>query len=231
MKQIRALYYIGTKRPLNNLIQAWTWPFNLGTIPTSHTETWTRGEVLPFENPAWYCLPTLDKSGDPVRILGKLQEGGYVGTCWTSTMIDDHDGTVKRPAAEVLKHPEHWCYQPYEVEDDDYAKGVDYMQEEVDGNQGYAKKDLCKFLPVLRHFIKDKLRNICSEFVHNVKVMFGLLPGPFKVVCPRKLWKMLVKKHHKPTYHLSSGKMIHDGRKFVKGWRKMVRAEIKRAAA
>ena len=29
----------------------------------------------------------------------------YLGTCYTSTMRGDHNGTVSRPASEVLTHP------------------------------------------------------------------------------------------------------------------------------
>lgn len=121
------------------------------------------------------------------------------GDMWTSTMRDEYDGTVVRPAREVLKDKSRWDYATFSVVGSDYYRALEWAEYQVAHNLGYSKKGIGKFFPVVRYFINDPERNICSEFTHNFMMMayvFGL-GGEFKVISPRKLayiiWKNLGK--------------------------------------
>ena len=239
MKRIRCLFYIGKGTAINKTISAWTWTWNMDTpldLAISHGEIWTADEAGTFWHDTVYS-----KAGDPLYLAR------YAGDCWTSTLRDDAKGTVVRDARLVLTHPEHWIYQEFEVPERNeltieqerdwifsvfdapyisrgtYSDGLAYMQYEVDNNQGYATRDLYKFVPVLRHIIRDKERNICTEFTHNAEVCFGILPGPFRVIDPRSLWKLNWKIHHCVTKYLPTGEIIHDGYRMVPGWRKKLK--------
>lgn len=194
MKPFRFLYYVGKGDRINWLIRTWTGIFEWNSIPASHEEVWTADEEGRF----------IDVPGNP-----------YLGLCWTSTTRDNWRGTCVRPASEVLKTPENWVYTEHQVPETWEQDGLAYMQYEVDNNKGYAYIDIGKFIPVLRHFVNDPQRNICSEFCHNAKVAFGIYPGPFRVVHPREDWKKEVKLHRVATHWLKTGEVIHDGYKWV----------------
>ena len=110
MKTIRVAEYKYTGKPLNWAISAWTGLFNPGTPRYSHTEIW-----IPDENGLF--------GGYDGHLHGGY-EGQYFGECFTSTMRGDWNGTVIRPASEVLTHSRRWDYFELEVEDVDYKEAV-----------------------------------------------------------------------------------------------------------
>ena len=108
----------------------------------------------------------------------------YEGTCYTSTMGQVRgsnnvgDGTCKRDAFKVLKHPERWSYVEHEVSDDAYAMMIQYLEVQVDENKGYGLGP-------------DK--NVCSELSHNANVVSGELAGPYRFISPLGDALLLVK--------------------------------------
>ena len=174
---------------VDNAIGFWTkvvnlWDWKTWFLPWySHTEIWVPGERSGFRT-----RPII-AGGGRVKYVTRFH-----GTCYSSTMGQIRTegaqvkGTRKLFASIVLKHPERWDYTEFEVGDKDFAIGMRYMEGEVQHNEGYAKRDISKFFPIIRHFVKqDMFRNICSEFGHNACVMFGVLLGKFKVISPLRL--------------------------------------------
>jgi len=176
MKRFRTVFYkskIGDGKVLDNLISISTgllhcWRlFNKKQREVllnnfSHEEIWTPDEKGLFE------------------IVGSTDDGipatAYRGTMYTSTMgqaargkNNVGDGTCKRDADLVLKHPDRWCFVEWEVDDLSWYAMVAYLEQEVRRNKGYGL---------------GPKKNICSEIGHNANVMAGTLKGKFKVVTP-----------------------------------------------
>lgn len=114
------------------------------------------------------------------------------GYCKTSTMRDEYDGTVKRPARRVLTDVDRWDYAEFEVSPENYLGAAIWSSYQLRNNLGYSKKDICKFFPVVRHFVSDPDRNICSEFTHNYMVAADIF-RKFKVISPRLLAWLIYK--------------------------------------
>ena len=113
--KMRILFYrakFGDKKLLDNLISGWTGLFNWGTIRASHVEIWVADETK--KSPL--CEHGFCRRGT-VFADGSRESHLWLGTCYTSTMRGDDNGTVKRPASGVLTHPERWCYVEVEVEE------------------------------------------------------------------------------------------------------------------
>lgn len=170
MKKYRTLFYHskwGDKKWIDNAIALTTqayrlWDFkhwDIIKLGFSHEEIW---------------IPQWQGSFDTVD-YGGFFETIYEGTCYTSTMGQvsgknrEGNGTCKRPASKVLKHPERWSYTEHEVGDLEFDAMIRYLDYEVEGNQGYG----------LGH---DK--NVCSELSHNANVVSGELSGSFRFVSP-----------------------------------------------
>lgn len=167
-------------RLIDDIISLWTWPWNIGTGPYGHAEVWT-----PDGNGKFYrqAIDHLETSGE------KYYLSGPHGTCYTSTLRDKNNGTVKRPASEVLKNPERWDYIELDLPEDMYKAMLYWMENEVKNNLGYDKKAILSFLTPWR--FHNKYKNICSEFVYNALVIAGVFPLPYKVISPRRLAKLL----------------------------------------
>ena len=213
---------------VDDAISWWTWSGNIGTEPYAHVEVWTpaiKENVYAFENPF--------VAGTPPNKFFPL-----LGTCWTSTMRGENNGTVKRPASEVIKHPERWDYVEIDIPEDDYNRLIYWMELEVENNKGYGKRDIGKFVGL--GFLADPERNICSEFTHNAAIVamikaiiwsavkkrwgkekfphdfyvwpmsakIGLLSRFFKVVSPRRFSRMLPGKMQRLAKGLTLGKEI-----------------------
>lgn len=165
---------------LGQLIRFWTWLISAKNRTIGgydHTEVWTPrwGEI--FE------VPKLD-------FKTQVEIGSfYLGTCWTSTMKDKAKGTVKRPASDVIHNPARWDYIEVELTDDQYDDLLTCMEWEVRHNKGYGILDFAKFFG-LGWLIRDKNRNICSEFVNNALWKADVL-DKFGVVSPRRLAYLL----------------------------------------
>ena len=99
----------------------------------------------------------------------------YKGTCYTSTMGQVRgknnvgNGTCKRNASNILKHPERWSYTEHEVSDRRYVWMIHYLEDQVAKNKGYGLGP-------------DK--NVCSELSHNANVTSGELAGPYRFISP-----------------------------------------------
>ena len=191
MKHYRTLYYrakFGDGHILDNII-AWGTMYE-GGEPFSHCEIQTPDENGNFVESKRVPIPCPDNKPGCCTCHYKLVES-FVGTCWTSTMRGDHDGTVKRDASMVLTHPERWWYSEHEVSDGQFNRMIRHMEAEVRDNLGYSKWELAKFIPILRHFISpDIWRNICSEFCHNAMCVARTFSTFFAIVSPRKLAKL-----------------------------------------
>jgi hypothetical protein len=176
MKKVRILLYktpkFKWKYIVNWLISIRTWSW------WSHIEIWTTGTDGDFAYPPQN--PRTDWA----------YEKGFYGTCWTSTMRGEDNGTVKRPANEVLDHPENWDYIEIELEDHKYDNLITLMQIEVEGNEGYSKWDLLKFISPI-HF-PDNDRNICSEFVDYMLFQVDIF-RKYGIVSPGKVAKKLIR--------------------------------------
>ncbi len=183
MSKIRVLLYITPKFKwkyiVNWLITIWTMSWY------SHTEIWTPDEQGYFD----YEAVRRRYSDDEYEVV----DTGFLGTCWTATMRGKANGTVKRDASGVLKHPEHWDYIEIEVTDKQQEILVWWLDKKVKANKGYAKRDLLKFVSPV-HF-PDQIRDICSELGNNALVVILVLLG-FGIISPKKLAKKLIKLGH-----------------------------------
>lgn len=173
-RTIRVLLYKakwGDKSIIDNLISIWT------QSKYSHIEIWTPDDTGLFFRTVSQVLSPSD--------------AGCVGTCWTSTMRGEWDGTVKRDASKVLKNPDRWDYTELDikVENYDYDCMMGYMECEVEENKGYAIRDIWKFIIGSLHR-PDNSRNICSEFVANALYMAGILEEG-GIVSPKKVHQKL----------------------------------------
>ena len=184
-KRIRVIFYKakwGDKHWLDNAINTWTWLIsakNRKVGPYSHVEIWTPDEDGDFKHPPEHPR------------AGSAYFAGFVGTMWTSTMRGKDNGTVKRPACDVIKNAKRWDYFEIEVSDRQYEHLISCMKIEVDNNMGYAKKDLWKFILGDRHNPDDS-RNICSEFVNNMLYFINVFISGFGIVSPRRLAYKLI---------------------------------------
>ena len=231
MKKVRFVFYrakldiinvIRRKRKLHLVddgISLWTGLFNWGTPPYSHMSVWipnANGEFV-------YEVDLLPAGRDNLDILKAGYE--YLGTCYTSTMRGDANGTVSRPASGVFKNPKRWEYIEFEVTDESFEEAKHWADERVRLNKGYSKRDLLRFAMPLWMLKKLKLddpeREICSEhgegwaalLVHDgfkgLTMQFSLL-NYILIRSPRRLWRDLVRRHHVPTYSLATDKMVRN---------------------
>ena len=186
MKKYRTLLYHskwGDGHVIDNVIALATQFAHLGLFihPTlwdvvklglSHEEIWIPDEDGEFSiSECKYCG---SQRCYPEECAGGLNRE-YLGTCYTSTMGQVRggnnvgDGTCKRNASKVLKHPKRWSYTKHEVSDDAYAFMIEYLEKQVAENKGYGLGP-------------DK--NVCSEISHNANVTSGELAGPYRFISP-----------------------------------------------
>jgi hypothetical protein len=155
-------------RLIDDLISWWTWPWNIGTPPYAHVEVWLPDEVDGFTHPWCYRSRFPD----------------YAGTCYTSTMRGEANGTVKRPASEVLTHPERWDYKEYDIRPRRYRAGLAWLEKQVKENKGYDKKASLSHLTPWRFHDKDK--NNCIEIDYGFAVISRITPGKMqRLSCAR----------------------------------------------
>ncbi len=190
--KIRILMYKYKWKWVNFAIQAWTWVWNWRTTSYSHCEVWA-----PRENGGQF------RSRVRCRCWEGTMEGdeedyhktAYWGDCWSSTMRGDYNGTVKRPASEVITHPERWDYYEIEISDGSYCAMVVFMEAACERNKGYDKPALLKFfLPFWRKSTPDKY--ICSEFVQAALHFIGIFDELY-LWSPRRLSRKLGKLGYK----------------------------------
>jgi hypothetical protein len=177
-KRIRVIFYI---TPWVAKLKYWVnWLISIRTFSKySHVEFWTMDDSTPM---LWY------------------DHYNFTGKCWAATMRGEDTGTVKRNASKVLKHPKNWHFIEIEIDTDfetypsNYEGMINYMQSEVDSNNGYSKWDILKFISPIH--IPDNKRNICSEYVNNGLYMAGIFDRA-GIVSPGKLHRKLKKLGYK----------------------------------
>lgn len=238
MKKVRFAFYIakfdlinvirGKRKPhlIDDGISLWTGLFNWWTPGYSHSEVWIQSLFFPSHNPD-EAITVFEISDLP---------GTHFGFCYTSTMRGDHNGTVKRAAQDVFTHPERWEYIELEVTDESFEEATAWADYRVKLHMSYALGDLLRFAMPLwllkKLHLDDPEREICSEHGEGwaVKLKRGvwvkrpiLIEEPvlmstiylllnILIRSPRRLWRDLVRRHHVPTYSLSTGQMVRDNR-------------------
>ncbi len=174
----RTLFYhakFGDKKLIDNAIALTTQAYNLWRVfdpvaweivkmGLSHEEIWVPDENIEF---GWFGKLFPDDTATNDHVLG---------TCYTSTLGQTRsknavgeNGTCKRPASQVLKHPERWSYIEHDVPLWRFDAMMAYLNAEVRKNLGYGL---------------GPKKNICSEVSHNANVAAGILRGPRRVVSP-----------------------------------------------
>ena len=218
--KFRVLYYIYLGHWLNRGIAAATWPPNMNTEPGSHTELWE-----PSPTGAFYSHLVVD-SFDIGNVIGY---GKPMGQCWTSTTRGKANGTVVRPASQVLTHAERWLYTEHAVERGDgpetgvwersFTWAKREAQRRVDANKGYSYRDLSRFIMPLWLLratrLADNGREICSEHVAQWLVDMGIFARN-TIPSPRRLLRDVVRATHVPVRRLVDDVVVRDGQ-----WRKV----------
>ncbi len=228
MKRIRFVFYLakfewrnvfkkGRKiRLFDDGISLWTGLFNWFTPGYSHWSGWIAGKGK-LADSSWRGVWV---SGD------KRSEQTFYGTCYTSTMRGDDNGTVSRPASEVFTHPERWEYIEFEVTDESFETAKAWADKRVAGKHKYSMRDIRRFFMPLWMLKKfkwdDPLREICSEHGEGWATRLQVEPIEWKawgirkmlneiqIRSPRRLWRDLVKRHKVPTYSLATGLRVRD---------------------
>lgn len=166
MNTFRVLSYrakIGDGHLLDNGIDLWTALWN--------PEVWKHPELRCSHKEIWIPDPK-----DGYVIYEEVINGLYRsvnehnGTCYTSTMgraggsKRKYNGVCKRPASEVLIHPERWFYEEWEAPEEAINYAIAWAEKEIILNKGYDVLDICKyFLPVRTQNLEDH-KMICSGF-------------------------------------------------------------------
>ena len=169
----------GDKHIIDNVISLVTLCYNWFSPDASHVEVW-----LPDKEMGWKLY---------YRKVSSFPQ--YQGTCFTSTMRGDDNGTVMRPASDVLKNPSRWYYYEVECDKQVFEDAEFAAQVKCKNNKGYGKRTLLKFVGINW---PDPDRAICSEICHWFGCITGVFKGKPKVVSPRRLSKMLKKLGYEP---------------------------------
>ena len=197
MKEVRFVFYrakldwknvIRRKRKLHLIddgISLWTGLFNWFTPPYSRMSVW-----IPRENGGLFTSGTRLMPSDQWVIRY------FWGTCYTSTMRGDDNGTVSRPASTVFKYPKRWEYIEFEVTDESFEEAKAWADKRVAMKWSYSK-----------HGEGWATRLLLPLLVHQYPMLNEIL-----IRCPRRLWRDLVRRHHVPTYSLATNKMVRDSK-------------------
>jgi len=162
----------------------------------SHVEVWIpdeNGNFIELRRSGVECVGCLDDK----PLMFPIYDGvNYLGRCFTSTMRGKVNGTVIRPAQDVLgKHPERWDIQFCECSEENYEKAVGWMVAQVALNTGYNIATICNFFNPFRktviaenpYALPPRRKNICSVACQG----FDWMAKQFKKWCiwsPLKLW-------------------------------------------
>jgi len=192
MRNFRVVFYKAKWNDghrIDNIIDVWTMLVNLPYV--------TYKSKLNFKD-VWKFIKDFNYSHvekwAPYGTMNRPRScDWWNGDMSTSTMRDEYNGTVIRPAREVLTHPDRWDAAEFEVRSHVYGEAKAWESKELAGNLGYSKEDLARFAPVVRHFVDDETRNICSEFVHNYMAMCRIFKNGFRVISPRLLAWLIYK--------------------------------------
>jgi len=193
---IREAWYVNQRKWLNRAIAAATKLPNWDTEPVSHCEVWEKLPERPF---SWETHPETT-----TRCSGQ---------CWTSTTRGKANGTVVRPAAGVLDHPENWYYTEHRVLRSKFEYAKARAQFRVDTNKGYSARDLTRYGMPLWLFdalgLDDKWQEICCGHVETWEVDMGVLVGRL-MRSPRRLCKAVVLATGSPLRRLIDNSIVRD---------------------
>ncbi len=206
---VRELWYVNNKKLLNRAISFMTWLPNLNTEKVSHCEVWepnSKGIFSDYNNP------------NP-NLLQVVPFPYHHGQCWTSTTRGKANGTVVRPAYQVLTHPERWYYTEHEVKWKDFSWAQAGAQMRVDNNKGYAWSELLRYVMPFwlfkRTLFYDPSREKCSPHVEQWQFDMGVLPD-IRLRSPRRLCKHVVLATKSPLRRLVDDVIVRDGK-----WKKV----------
>jgi len=199
--KIRFLFYKAAidGKPLDDAISLWT--FFLAIIRLdieslkfnySHVEVWI---------PSTY--------EDEFSCIESDGHTAYGGQCFSSTTRGECEGVRWAPANKVLKHPERWVYQEFEVDDERFevffdesmrlvGKKYDYLGlfgffvpwNTQDKNKWYCS-EICTWGVRLLNLLPKKKKWYDTELAVRI---FGL---PYARISPRRLAKVLGGEVHK----------------------------------
>ena len=110
-----------------------------------------------------------------------------LGECFSSTTRGDAKGVRFAPASEVLRHPERWDYQEFEIEDYEVKDWKEYYEDEIGKKYDYL--GILGFLSLIN--IQDKDKWFCSELCAWVARSLSLVPEWYQRISPRRLSKVL----------------------------------------
>lgn len=222
MYKVAALVYkakIGDGHVVDDAINIWTALFN---IPLPSWKVWRKDtwsawwrEIKQWWRDAFshielwisngngrFACCMLNEAEDGCGICGnKLGKGindkELYGECYTSTMRGDWDGTVLRPASEVIKDPSRWDVGVIAtITEDQYRRGMKEINHAVKYNQGYDKRCIADFFNPLRRWlpIHSKVKQICSEaFQHGLSALVSRFVWKY-INSPRRIVRKLKKK-------------------------------------
>jgi hypothetical protein len=132
--------------------------------------------------------------------------------CYTSTMQDEINGIVIRPAHKVVyKNPDRWTYFSIPCTDHDFEVARTWCEVRASQNIRYDKRAIASFFWYKR--LDSAKSDICSEACHNVlKNIKGLeLLLTLKVPSPLRLAYNVWKSGY-DLYDLKTGKVILKGK-------------------
>lgn len=173
MKKYRVIMYRakwGDDSIVDNVIDTWTMLVNLPYV--TWKEKFNLKEVWRFVKWCYAHVeiwtPHYNSPMEPRAI------DWWNGSCYTSTMRADVDGTAVRSVREVIMDKSRWDYVELESKShEEYRRALLWAGTEVLHNTGYSKEDIKTFIPIARHFVKKNKRNICSEFADKFMVRCG----------------------------------------------------------
>jgi hypothetical protein len=131
-----------------------------------------------------------------------------MSSCYTSTMQDEVNGVVIRPAMDVvLKNPDRWSYFEIPVTDNDFETVRTWCEVRASQNIRYDKRAIASFFWYKR--LDSAKSDICSEACHNaIKNIKGLeLLLTLKVPSPLRLAHYVWKCGH-DLHDLKTGRVI-----------------------
>lgn len=177
--KIRFIYFKGGKDSLiGKGIVSWTWllalvRFDFKSLKHnfSHVELW---------------LPDEDGIFIMNNIGAHLVGSQYCGQCFSSTTRGDSKGVRFAPAPEVLKHPDRWVYQEYEVEEEDVEDVMEVYSSMVGWKYDFAGV-FGFFIPFP---LQDPEKYYCSELCAQIAYLLKLTKW-HKRISPRRLAKVL----------------------------------------
>ncbi len=180
MANIRFLFYKAAVdgKWLDDAISIYTgiFPCNWGTKGYSHVECWFADENGEFE--------ILDP--EPQHCGDDNWDVKYAGQCFSSTTRGDAKGVRFAPASEVLRHPERWDYQEFEVKGKTLRIIKGWCALQVGLKYDFAGL-FGFFLPFNIH---NERRWYCSEVCGYTAYLFSLIKHR-KRISPRRLSKVL----------------------------------------